>query len=83
MLFISVWCDKGGWFIFFEEVPKRCVRLKVKAQQKQEVNVSLTLPRQAHKKEVEDGLVGKSRDIWAAASLPSKDSYCGSCFCFR
>ena len=26
---------------------------------------------------------GKSRDIWAAASLPSKDSYCGLCFCFR
>ena len=53
----------------------RCVELKVKAQPKQEVNVSLTLPRQAHKQEVEAGLVGKSRDIWAAASLPSKDSY--------
>ena len=25
----------------------------------------------------------KSRDIWAAASLPSKDSYCGLCFSFR
>ena len=78
-LILPLVCEKGGRFKFFGKVS---MEKQKNAKTKQEVNVALTLPRQAHKKEVEAGLVGKSCDIWAAASLPSKDNYCGLCFCF-
>ena len=44
------------------------------------MNVALTLPRQAHKKEVEAGLVGDLPILWPAASLSSKDKFCGLSF---